>query len=557
VIGQLPESEAIRGRASRMVIRSRDASFAIDMPDIDISARPLRTLMRNELAGLTPEDREEILRFVLARASRDLDRPGALAYARRLMRVREALREQLPRAVLNVEEPYAVHVDALYAIDHDAFWVKGWVHDEDEQLASLTAVSPEGARTDLLSDAYRFMREDIAELYTAAGDMSSERHGLIKFLSLESPSRLPDGWVVELRMATGAAFETEAPEVEREIDAVRSRVLGDMIAERPGEDQLVRDHVHPALVRIERRIESAVEVDGVIVVGDGHPANPELSVIVPLYKRIDFLEHQLAQFAHDPEIGEVDLVYVLDSPEIADNLLDSAYALSALHGIPLRVVLMKQNAGFSGANNAAAGVARGRRLVLLNSDVIPDRPGWLGKMSAFYDATPSIGALGPKLLYEDGSLQHAGLYFYREAGARVWGNQHYYKGLHRSFPAANVARTVPGVTAACMMLDRDLYEEAGGLSHAYVQGGYEDSDLCLRLIELDRQNWYMPGAELYHLEAQSYPSEFRKLATQYNMWLHTHLWNDRIEAVRREYEPHGGSRQVAQAAAEPPRSGRS
>jgi GT2 family glycosyltransferase len=467
--------------------------------------------------------------------------------------VRDALREQLPRTVLNVQEPYAVHVDTLYAIDRDAFWVKGWVHDEDDQLASLTAVSPEGARTDLLTGAFRFMREDIAELYTVAGDTSSERHGLIKFLQMESPSRLPEGWVVEMRMATGAAFETEAPEVEREIDAVRSHVLGDMTAERPGEEQLVRDHVHPALERIQRRLEEAVEIDAVIEVGDGHPARPDLSVIVPLYKRIDFLEHQLAQFAHDPEIGDVDLIYVLDSPEIADNMLDSAYALSALHGIPMRVVLMKQNAGFSGANNAAVGVARGRRVVLLNSDVLPDRPGWLGKMSAFYDATPGIGALGPKLLYEDGSLQHAGLYFYREAGARVWGNQHYYKGLHRSFPAANVARAVPGVTAACMMLDRDLYEEAGGLSHAYVQGGYEDSDLCLRLIELDRQNWYMPGAELYHLEAQSYPSEFRKLATKYNMWLHTHLWNDRIEAVRREYELHGGSRQVAQAAAEPPR----
>ena len=116
----------------------------------------------------------------------------------------------------------------------------------------------------------------------------------------------------------------------------------------------------------------------------------------------------------------------------------------------------------------------------------------------------------------------------------MWGNQHYFKGMHRSFPAANVARTVPAITAACMMIDRDLYEQAGGLSHGYVQGGYEDSDLCLRLIELGRQNWYMPGAELYHLEAQSYPSDFRKMATRYNMWLHTNTWNDRIEEVSQE-----------------------
>ena len=88
------------------------------------------------------------------------------------------------------------------------------------------------------------------------------------------------------------------------------------------------------------------------------------------------------------------------------------------------------------------------------------------------------------------------------------------------------------------MIDRDLYEEAGGLSHAYVQGGYEDSDLCLRLIELGRQNWYMPGAELYHLEAQSYTSERRKLAAAYNVWLHTH----RVE------RPHRGSHSGIRAA---------
>ena len=71
--------------------------------------------------------------------------------------------------------------------------------------------------------------------------------------------------------------------------------------------------------------------------------------------------------------------------------------------------------------------------------------------------------------------------------------------------------------------------------HSYVQGGYEDSDLCLQLIELGRQNWYMPGAELYHLEAQSYTTERRKLAADYNVWLHTHKWNERIEEVSKEH----------------------
>jgi len=550
-VGHLP-STAHGGQATAATVGEGDAAPTIPMEEFERCGERLRTLVREELSGLPAERRAEVLAFVLAATRRYLLEPGSQTLARRLSRLREALREQLPRVAASADQPYAVDVDSLYEIDPEAFWLKGWVHDEDGMLAALTAVSPEGARAGVLDGAFRHARIDVQERYAAPGGQAEQRHGFITCLTLPSPSRLPAGWVVELRSSTGAALEVQAPAVERDIVTVRSHVLRDLEAERPGEEVLMREQVHPALQRIQHRLEQAVEIDAVVDVGPHRPARPEVSVIVPLYKRIDFVEHQLAQFAHDPELAAADLVYVLDSPEITDNLLDAAHALSALHEVPLRVVVLKRNAGFSGANNAAVSVARGRRLVLLNSDVIPDRPGWLGRMGAFYDATPQIGALGPKLLYEDESIQHAGLYFYRTPGSAQWGNQHYFKGMHRSFPAANIARPVPGVTAACMMLDRDLYEQAGGLSHAYVQGGYEDSDLCLQLIERGRQNWYMPGAELYHLEAQSYPSQFRKLATKYNMWLHTQRWNERIEAVCEEYSGQA-PRGIGSVVAEPAR----
>jgi GT2 family glycosyltransferase len=259
---------------------------------------------------------------------------------------------------------------------------------------------------------------------------------------------------------------------------------------------------------------------------------------VPLYKRTDFVEHQLLQFTQDPDLARVDLVYVLDSPELADSLAQDARQLFALYGLPFRVVTLSRNSGFAAANNAGASVARGRLLVLLNSDVIPDRPGWLSTMRDFYERTPEIGALGPKLLYEDDSLQHAGLYFYRAPGSSIWENSHCFKGLHGSLPAANVARPVPAVTAACMMIERELYERLGGLSGRYVRGDYEDSELCLRLGEQGRQSWYLPDAELYHLEAQSYTPDLRRVASQYNMWLHTHLWNDQIGAAMADFDPH-------------------
>jgi len=81
------------------------------------------------------------------------------------------------------------------------------------------------------------------------------------------------------------------------------------------------------------------------------------------------------------------------------------------------------------------------------------------------------------------------------------------------------------------MVDRRLFEKVGGLSTAYVQGDYEDSDLCLRLARLGKCAWYLHSVELYHLEAQSYPSALRLQTSHYNQWLHTHLWGDDIRQV--------------------------
>jgi GT2 family glycosyltransferase len=82
-----------------------------------------------------------------------------------------------------------------------------------------------------------------------------------------------------------------------------------------------------------------------------------------------------------------------------------------------------------------------------------------------------------------------------------------------------------------MMIARDLYEEFEGLSYQYVQGDYEDFDLCLRLSQAGRENWYLPDAELYHLEAQSYEPALRTPANRYNQWLNGHVWKDQLEEL--------------------------
>jgi GT2 family glycosyltransferase len=493
-------------------------------------------LVRHSLASLQSDTRASAGAFLAhsLRSASPAARSGRLAKS--LVTIREALRERLPQRVMSPEQSICFFVESVQAVSPQGFYVRGWLWDDEMKVTRLTAISPEGARAELLEHyCFRFPRPDINKFFgRTATDAPWLKPGFISYFELDTPSQVTNGWTFELHAVGVESMEAAGPVVSRDAVVVRDVILRDLAIERLPNQNLRTKVTLPALTRLQETQKASIEVESVEQYGQP-PAAPTTTVIVPLYQRIDFVEHQMSQFVHDRQFQEVDLIYVLDSPELADALADSVIHTHRLYRVPFRTVVLKRNSGFSAVNNIGASLARGRLLQLMNSDVLPCKPQWLGKLEAFYDSTPRIGALGPKLLYEDDSLQHAGLYFYRPAGAHLWENLHYFKGLHRRLPAANVARPVPAVTCGCMMIARELFKELGGLAGSYVQGDYEDSDLCLRLIEAGRENWYCPDVELYHLEGQSYPSELRQATTHYNRWLHTHLWDKQIQAVMERF----------------------
>jgi hypothetical protein len=151
-------------------------------------------------------------------------------------------------------------------------------------------------------------------------------------------------------------------------------VLGDLAYDLSPDAPFLRLHAEPALSRLVAHRTSRDEVTAVHEYGRPVEA-PDVTVLVPLYKRLDFLEHQLAAFVSDPDMRGVDLVYVLDSPELAEQAVQQAEGLARMYAVPFRLVLLRRNLGFADANNVGASYARGRLLLLLNSDVLPDRRG--------------------------------------------------------------------------------------------------------------------------------------------------------------------------------------
>ena len=520
---QAPELLVLTGRANdlglegTLVLETSDGVNELQ-PTMSEAGTPVRQFGPDYLAKLDAPTRLALLEKITG-----LVRPrirGSTDAAEGLRVLRDAVRPRLPLSATDPAANYAVNVDGLWRVTSSAFYVKGWLFDRRSHLDHLRLLTPEGCPIDLIGEVFRHPRLDVSEFF---GCSPRERLGFIAYFETPEESLLSSGWILEAGSRGGSRIEVEVPDVIEDPTAVRTLLLQDLEVERLPDDTLRTKHIRPALARLEELRSDRIEIERVDQYGIP-PANPEVTIVVPLYRQMAFLEHQLAQFVHDPEIREADLIYVLDSPEDADYVRALAETLVPLYGVPFRVATLSANGGFAVANNLGASLARGRMLLLLNSDILPDKPGWLSKMAEFYDSNPAVGALGPKLLYEDDSIQHAGLYFDRPPGSHVWSNEHYFKGLHRDFPKANVARDVPAVTGACLMISGELYEEMGGLRGVFIRGDYEDSDLCMRLREMGREAWYLPSAELYHLEGQSYPTAERALASDYNKWLHTHLW---------------------------------
>ena len=198
---------------------------------------------------------------------------------------------------------------------------------------------------------------------------------------------------------------------------------------------------------------------------------------------------------------------------------DTATALSAL-GDGIRVVALDSNQGFASACNAGARVASSGLLVFLNNDVVPNE-GWLSAFARSEAAHPQAGVIGAKLLFPDGSVQHAGVAICQDGYPR-----HLYAGFPSDHPAVNKSRAFQAVTAACMLVRAEVFSRAGGFDTSY-RNGFEDVDFCLRVRDLGYEVRYCHESVLMHLESAS-PGRFA--AERQNARLFLSRWANALRA---------------------------
>ena len=214
-----------------------------------------------------------------------------------------------------------------------------------------------------------------------------------------------------------------------------------------------------------------------------------VSVLIPVHGNAALtrrcLELVLADLPPDGEVVVVDDASTDETPELLRSF-----------GERIQVLTMEENVGFARACNQGAAAAGGELLVFLNNDTEP-RSGWLEALMACAERESEADAIGAKLVYPTGTVQHAGVVFGQD------GYPHnLYAGLPEEHPAVNRSRRLQAVTAACMLVRRAFFERVGGFDEGY-ENSLEDVDLCLRIGAEGGGVHYCHEAVVVHLESVS------------------------------------------------------
>lgn len=225
---------------------------------------------------------------------------------------------------------------------------------------------------------------------------------------------------------------------------------------------------------------------------------PLVTLIIPTRDQVDMLRkciHSLQTRTDYPNFE----VLILDNQSSDPVALDYLAALSKDN----RFKIIPYNAPFnySAINNYAVTLAKGEIIGLVNNDIEAIHADWLHEMVS-HALRPEVGAVGAKLLYSDGTIQHAGVIL---GLGGLAGHAHKYHQAE-SWGYCNRAKstqTLSAVTAACLLVRKSVYEQVGGLDEENLTVAYNDVDFCMKVREAGYRNIYTPYATLYHHESIS------------------------------------------------------
>lgn len=223
--------------------------------------------------------------------------------------------------------------------------------------------------------------------------------------------------------------------------------------------------------------------------------DPLISIVIPSKDESKTLEDCIDSIIEKTTYSNYEIIVVENNSEEPETFAYYDKVVSQYENV--RIEKWPAEFNFSKLVNFGAEKAHGEYLVLLNNDTEVITENWLEQMLGVC-RRPEVGVVGVRLWYPDDTIQHAGVAMTPNGPVHV--NYGFPRGNYGYFNLADKPHAVSVVTAACIMVRKQLYDEVGGFDEAFAIA-YNDVDFCLRIRELGKLVIYLPSVELYHYES--------------------------------------------------------
>lgn len=263
------------------------------------------------------------------------------------------------------------------------------------------------------------------------------------------------------------------------------------------------------------------------------PSGVRVSIVVPTRDRVDLLRRCLDSLPRpSPAVEWV----------VVDNDSREHATFDYLADIEATIVRVPGAFNFPRLVNAGARAARGQVLVFLNNDAMLPRPDALDELVALARAERT-GAVGPLLVYEDGTIQSAGVFLGVNRTA-----SNVLAGYPRAHPVAldwcRARRRVSAVNGACLVVRQAVFETAGGFDESFAVS-HNELDFCLKLAEAGLANLFVPSSVVVHSEGASRGREIgatdrQRLASEERLFVER--WGHRLAACDPAHNPNLAAR---------------
>jgi GT2 family glycosyltransferase len=253
--------------------------------------------------------------------------------------------------------------------------------------------------------------------------------------------------------------------------------------------------------------------------------HPLVSILIPNKDAVPVLERCLRSIREKTDYDAYEVVVIENNSQ--DESTFAFYERVCKEDPHVRVVYYEGGFNYARINNFGAAQARGEYLLLLNNDTEALEPGWLTRMVSLC-MRPTTGIVGAKLLYPDGTVQHAGVISNQYGGP---GHVNMYMDGEDAgtVETLRLMQDVTAVTGACLMTSRKVFAEVGGMDPIF-EVDYNDVDFCWRVRKAGYLVVFDPSVRLYHYESVSrgfHPSSESALRFEREKGLLRQRWPER------------------------------